>query len=68
MKTKEYLKKMTNIPNKFIDDLFGFYDENTLQTDFVINMNVVIKWLEARKDTMMKTLRGTYKKDIDYGS
>ena len=53
MKTKDYLKKMTNIPNKFIDDLFSIYDENTLQTDFVINMNVVAKWLDARKDRML---------------
>lgn len=66
MKAKEYLKKMTNIPNQFIDDLFSFYDENTLQTDFVIDMNVVAKWLEARKDTLMETLKRSYKQNIDY--
>ena len=66
MKAKDYLKKMTNIPNQFIDDLFRFYDENTLQTDFVINLNVVVKWLDTRRDRLIETLKRTYKKDIDY--
>lgn len=66
MKASDYIKKMTNIPNQFIDDLFSFYDENTLQTDFVINMNVVAKWLDARKGKLIETLKRSYKKDIDY--
>ena len=66
MKAIDYIKKLTNIPNQFIDDLFSFYDENTLQTDFVINLNAVSKWLAARKDTLMETLKRSYKIGIDY--
>lgn len=66
MKAIDYIKELSNIPNEFIDDLFSFYDESTLQTDFVINLNVVAKWLDVRKDTLLDTLRNTYKHRIDY--
>jgi len=66
MKAIHYIKKITGIPNQFIDDLFSFYDENTLQTDFVINIKLVAKWLEVRRETLMDTLQRSYKKGIDY--
>jgi hypothetical protein len=31
---QEYLKKFSSINNKFIDDFFSLYDENTDDTDF----------------------------------
>ena len=37
---QEYLKKFSSINNKFIDDFFSLYDENTDDTDFVINFDV----------------------------
>lgn len=66
MKAIQYIKKITNVPNTFIDDLFAFYDEDTLQTDFVVNLAKVAKWLEVRKGTLHKTLQASYKKNIDY--
>jgi hypothetical protein len=59
---------MTTVPKDFIDELFEFYDEHTLQTDFVINLDHVAKWLNTTKFTLIKTLRSSYKVNIDYTS
>lgn len=42
------------------------YDESTLQTDLVINLDVVAKWLGVRKDNLLQTLRESYKESFDY--
>jgi len=64
----KYIKKMTSIPNDFIDDLFQFYDSDTLQTDFVIDLDAVAKWFGAPKYNLLATLRKSpyYKENIDY--
>lgn len=66
--TKEYIKKMTSIPEAFIDELFQLYgdDKVVLQTDFVINLDAVTKWLKTQKWKLVETLNNSYKKDIDY--
>lgn len=61
-----YIKKFTTVPEAFVDDLFSFYSENTLQTDFVIVLDQVVKWLQSRKDTLVLTLKRSYKENIDY--
>lgn len=66
MTTKEFIKRMTTVPNKFVDELFEFYDEHTLQTDFVINLDHVAKWLQIGKNKLLLTLRTSYRRDIDY--
>ena len=65
---KSYIKKFTTVPESFIDELFEFYNtENAvLQTDFVIKLSVVAKWLNARKDHLVETLKKSYKNGIDY--
>lgn len=63
---KEYVKKLTTIPEHFIDELFDLYNENTMQTDFVVNLNSVTKWLDSYKRNLVTTLVKTYKKGIDY--
>jgi hypothetical protein len=61
-----FLKKMSPIPNKFIDDLFAFYQPDTAQTDLAINLDAVAKWLHVRKDVLMRTLRTSYTAKVDY--
>jgi len=63
---QEYLKKFSSISNKFIDDFFGLYNENTEDNDFVINIDSISIWLKLRKDSIKKTLSETYRKNIDY--
>jgi phage anti-repressor protein len=63
---KEYIKKLTSVPEKFIDELFDLYNENTMQSDFVIRLDLIAKWLDSNKYKLIITLKKTYKLDIDY--
>lgn len=62
----EFIKQTTSVPENFVDELFEFYNENTLPTDFVVNVDHVAKWLQASKRELTKTLRASYKLNIDY--
>ena len=63
---KQFLKKYSSVPNKFIDELFEMYDENTMPVDMVINLDRVAKWLSVSKFNLIKILRASYKEGIDY--
>ena len=63
---QEFLRKYSTIPNKFIDDFFSLYDYKTSNTDLIINLDKLAKWLNVRKDVLKRTLERTYNKDIDY--
>jgi phage anti-repressor protein len=63
---KTFLNLISAIPSNFIEDFFKFYKEETLQTDFVIDLEQVAKWLQCRKADLLKTLRTSYKHNIDY--
>lgn len=63
---KEFLKKYTNIPNIFIDELYVMYNENTLPTDIIIDADYVGKWLNVPKKRIIDTLQRSYEKNIDY--
>lgn len=63
---KEYIKLLSTVPAKFVDDFFEFYKEDALQTEFVVDLDKVALWLQSRKSDLLKTLRSTYKEKIDY--
>lgn len=67
-KAVQYIKQLSSIPNEFIDDLFEFYDSNTMQTDFAINLDKVCKWFQVPKSKLMETLKNSphYKEGVDY--
>lgn len=60
------LKKCSTVDNKFIDDFFGLYDVNTQNTDLIINIEIVAKWLNTKKAHLKETLVRSYIKNIDY--
>lgn len=62
----DFLKIYSTIPNTFIDAFLSMYNPDTVQTDFVINADNVKVWLKTQKSCIMKTLKESYKKDIDY--
>jgi len=62
----DYLKKFSTINNKFIDDFFYLYKYNTKDTEFVIDLEILVTWLGARKSTIKSTLVNSYTKNIDY--
>lgn len=63
---KEYIKIVSTVPESFIDELFELYDITTLQTDFVVKLDVISKWLKCNKGTLVKTLKRSYLLDVDY--
>ena len=63
---KMFVKKLSSVPDKFIDELFEFYKPETLQTDFVLLLDIVAKWLKTPKYKLVLTLRRSYKENIDF--
>jgi phage anti-repressor protein len=66
MNLPDFLKKYSTIPNQFINDFFSLYDYKTNDTDMIIELDNLAKWIGMRKDNLKKTLERTYIKDIDY--
>ena len=64
---KEFLKKYSTLSNEFIDDFYAIYDFNEYNNDdFIININVIVKWLKSRKSRIKDTLTTSYNLNIDY--
>ena len=63
---QEFLKKYSNISNKFIDDFFGLCTVETASDEFIVDLDVLSSWLDAQKCHLKETLMRTYKEDIDY--
>jgi phage anti-repressor protein len=63
---QDYLKKFAVVSNKFIDDFFSLYQYNTKDTEFVIDLDILTKWLGSTKGSIKETLKSTYTKNIDY--
>ena len=64
---KDFLKKYSNLSNKFIDDFYSIYDFNeSSNNNFIINLEIISKWLESKKGTLKETLVNSYNKNIDY--
>ena len=63
---KVYVKRLSTVPESFVDELFEFYSEDTSQTDFAIKLESVCKWLGSTKPSVIRTLKSTYHVNIDY--
>jgi len=61
----EFLKKYSNINNKFIDDFFSLYDINN-KNKFIIDLDKVSKWLISKKGNLKNTLMKSYELNKDY--
>jgi len=61
----EFLKTYTKINNNFINDFFSLYNSQD-KYNFSINIDVIAKWFEIRRDHIKKTLTESYIKNIDY--
>lgn len=64
---KDFLKKFSTLSNEFIDDFYNIYDFNEHKNDdFIINIDIIAKWLNTRKSRIKETLTNTYNQNIDY--
>ena len=52
--------------NKFINDLFLIDKNNENYKDFIIDLEILIKFLDVKKGTIKDTLKNSYTKNIDY--
>jgi hypothetical protein len=55
----DFLKKYSKINNDFIEDFFGLYNQNN-KFEFTIDLEIICKWLEVRKDSLKDTLLKSY--------
>jgi len=63
---KDFLKKYSNISNQFIDDFFSINNYNYFENNFVIDLDIVVKWLDTYKRNLKLTLITSYLKNVDY--
>jgi phage anti-repressor protein len=64
---RDFLKKYSLLTNEFIDDFYNIYeyDENN-NANFIIDLEVVSKWLDSYKHKLKKTLVKSYILSFDY--
>jgi phage anti-repressor protein len=63
---RSFLKNHATMPDSFIDNFLNMYNPDTIQTDFVVNLDSAAKWLKTRKSDLHETLKQSYKIDLDY--
>lgn len=61
----EVIKRFTNVPAAFVDDFFSLYDPKDPST-FIVDLDMLSKWLAVRKSCLIKTLRKSYRVGEDY--
>lgn len=69
MKVVDFLKEVTFIDHKFIDEFYSFrdcFDGVCSPLDFVVDLNKISKWLETDKYMFEKKLINNYKEELDY--
>ena len=66
LELKEFLKKYSTVPNTFLDEFYDMQITNNVSTDFKIDLDILSKWLDARKDHLKETLLTSYNENIDY--
>lgn len=65
MSLVKFLKQHSTIDEDFIDDFFGLYDLKD-KYNFCINVEVIAKWLNIRKEHVVDSLRAHYREGDDY--
>lgn len=63
---KDFLKKYSTVPNSFIDEFYDIQISHNVGTDFKIDLDVLAKWLDARKGHLKETIVNSYTKNVDY--
>jgi phage anti-repressor protein len=66
MKTTEFLKKFSLVDTSFINDFYTFYDEGKDEYDYTINLNLIAKWLDVRKDNLKVLLQSNFTLNQDF--
>jgi hypothetical protein len=54
MQLATFLKQHSSVSNEFIDNFLSIYNPDTIQTDFVINLQIACKWLNVKKQYLVE--------------
>lgn len=63
---EEFLKKFSDIPNKFIGDFYSIAREEYRENDFAIDFDQVVNWLNVRKNHLKDLLVAHFEEKYDY--
>ena len=61
-----FLKQYSIIPEDFIKDFFIIAKENYLDNEIIINLDIISKWLNTRKDNIKKILIDNFEQHFDF--
>ena len=62
----KFLKKYSAVDDDFVDDFFGLYNASSRPSDFIVDLEIVAKWLLTRKSHLKKTLVESYILGLDF--
>ena len=62
----DFLKKYSDVDITFIRDFIEIQNGDKTHEPFKIDLDVITKWLDARKDHIKETLVDSYIENIDY--
>lgn len=62
----KFLKKYSAVDDDFVDDFFSLYNASSRPSDFIVDLEIVAKWLQTKKGSLKKTLVTSYLLGIDY--
>ena len=61
-----FLIKYSTLPKKFIKDFFFIAKENYIETDIIIDFNLICEWLDVRKEHLKRILISNFEENYDY--
>jgi len=66
MQARDFVKRFTTVPISFVNELFEMVNESTRQSDIVIDLDKIAKWLSVGKKGLFATLKNSYIENVDY--
>lgn len=63
---KNFLKRYSSVPNGFIEDFFSISKESYEDNELIIDFDIVVDWLEVRKDNLKRLMVKYFTQDYDY--
>lgn len=63
---EDFIKRYSDVPIGFIDDFFNIAKIEYNHNELIINFDIVVKWLDVRKENLKRLLVGNFENNYDY--
>jgi len=63
---ESFIKQFSKVPDNFISDFFIIAKEQYSDNEIIIDFEIVVKWLNVRKDSLKKILVDNFEENFDY--